>query len=149
MLYVVDGVPIQSDTWNISPDDIESITVLKGPNASALYGSRGQFGAIQITTKRGTKDKRGFSVDFNSSTMVENGFMTIPKVQHEYGPGDHGRYAFKDGRGGGLNDGDYDIWGPKFEGQLIPQYDSPVDPVTGVRLGTPYVARGTNNLQRF
>ncbi|MBK7609077.1 MAG: SusC/RagA family TonB-linked outer membrane protein [Saprospiraceae bacterium] len=149
VLYVVDGVPIQSDTWNISPDDIESITVLKGPNASALYGSRGQFGAIQITTKRGTKDKRGFSVDFNSSTMVENGFMTIPKVQHQYGPGDHGRYAFKDGRGGGLNDGDYDIWGPKFEGQLIPQYDSPVDPVTGVRLGTPYVARGTNNLQRF
>lgn len=149
ILYVVDGVPIQSDTWNISPDDIETITVLKGPNASALYGSRGQFGAIQITTKRGTKDRRGFSVDFNSSTMVESGFMTIPKVQFEYGPGDHGRYAYKDGKGGGLNDGDYDIWGPKFEGQLIPQYDSPVDPVTGERSGTPWVARGANNLQRF
>ena len=114
---------IRDSTWNISPDDIETITVLKGPNASALYGSRGQFGAIQITTKRGTKDSRGFSVEFNSSTMMENGFLTIPKVQDEYGPGDHGRYAFKDGKGGGLNDGDYDIWGPKFEGQLIPQYD--------------------------
>ncbi len=149
ILYVVDGVPIQSDTWNISPDDIESITVLKGPNASALYGSRGQFGAIQITTKRGTKDSRGFSIEFNSSTMIENGFLTIPKVQDTYGPGDHGRYSFKDGRGGGLNDGDYDIWGPKFEGQSIPQYDSPVDPVTGVRTGTPWINRGANNLQRF
>ena len=148
-LYVVDGVPINTDTWNISNDDIESITVLKGPTASAIYGSRGQFGAIQITTKRGTKDKRGFAVDFNSSTMVENGFIAIPKVQDEYGPGDHGEYGFVDGRGGGLNDGDYDIWGPKFNGQLIPQYDSPLDPATGKLKGTPWVARGKDNLQRF
>ncbi|MGN6436401.1 MAG: SusC/RagA family TonB-linked outer membrane protein [Agriterribacter sp.] len=148
-LFVVDGVPINSDTWNISPDDIESYTVLKGATAAALYGSRGINGAIMITTKRGSKDKRGFSVEFNSTTMVENGFNAIPKVQDEYGPGDHGRYAFVDGRGGGTNDGDYDIWGPKFEGQLIPQYDSPVDPVTGVRAGTPWVARGKDNLTRF
>ena len=106
-------------------------------------------GAIIINTKKGSKDKRGFSVEFNSSTMFEKGFNAIPKVQDEYGPGDHGRYAFVDGRGGGLNDGDYDIWGPKFEGQLIPQYDSPVDPVTGVRKGTPWVARGKDNLERF
>ncbi len=51
-LYVVDGVPISSDTWNISPDDIETITVLKGPAAAALYGSRAQYGAILITTKK-------------------------------------------------------------------------------------------------
>jgi TonB-dependent SusC/RagA subfamily outer membrane receptor len=51
-LFVVDGVPIQSDTWNISADDIESYSVLKGPSASALYGSRGQYGAIVITTKK-------------------------------------------------------------------------------------------------
>jgi TonB-dependent SusC/RagA subfamily outer membrane receptor len=93
-LYVVDGVPIQSDTWNINPDDIETITVLKGPNASALYGSRGQYGAIQITTKRGAAGRRGFQVELNNSTMIESGFLTIPNVQHEYGPGDHGRYAF-------------------------------------------------------
>lgn len=148
-LYVVDGVPINTDTWNISNDDIENITVLKGPTASAIYGSRGQFGAIQITTKRGTKDKRGFSVEFNSSTMVENGFTAIPKVQDEYGPGDHGVYSFVDGRGSGQNDGDYDIWGPKFNGQLISQYDSPLDPYTGVRQGTPWVARGKDNLTRF
>lgn len=150
ILYVVDGVPINSDTWNISPDDIETYSVLKGASASALYGFRGKNGAILITTKRGSKDKRGFSVDINSSTMFDNGFYAIPKVQDMYGPGDHGRYAFGDGKGGGLNDGDYDGgWGPKFEGQLIPQYDSPVDPVTGVRSGTPWVARGKDNLQRF
>jgi TonB-linked SusC/RagA family outer membrane protein len=161
-LFVVDGVPIQSDTWNISADDIETYTVLKGPAASALYGSRGQYGAIQITTKRGTKDPRGFSIDFNSSTTIENGFTVIPKVQDEYGPGDHGRYAFGDGRGAGLYDSDYDIWGPKFEGQLIPQYDGVVTPgteyttvmangseYTGNIVPTPWTARGKDNLQKF
>jgi TonB-linked SusC/RagA family outer membrane protein len=161
-LFVVDGVPIQSDTWNISPDDIESITVLKGPTASALYGSRGQYGAIQIKTKRGSKDARGLSFEFNSSNMVEHGFIAIPKVQNEYGPGDHGRYAFADGKGGGLYDSDYDIWGPRFEGQLIPQYDGEYVPgetfttrfVNGARFTgnirpTPWVARGKDNLERF
>ncbi|MBK9507949.1 MAG: SusC/RagA family TonB-linked outer membrane protein [Cytophagaceae bacterium] len=150
ILYVVDGVPVNSDTWNISPDDIETYSVLKGASASALYGFRGKNGAILITTKRGTKDKRGYQVDFNSSTMFDNSFYAFPKTQDEYGPGDHGKYAFVDGKGGGLNDGDYDGgWGPKFEGQLIPQYDSPIDPVTGVRQGTPYIARGKDNLARF
>ncbi len=148
-LIVVDGVPINSDSWNINPDDIENITILKGPSASALYGYRGQNGAIMITTKKGSKDKRGFAVEFNSSTMFEKGFNAIPKVQDLYGPGDHGKYSFVDGKGGGLNDGDYDIWGPRFEGQLIPQYDSPVDPVTGVRQGTPWTNRGKDNLKRF
>lgn len=150
VLFVMDGVPINSDTWNVSADDIESYSVLKGASAAALYGSRGKNGAILITTKRGSKDKRGFQVDFNSSNMMDNGFYAIPKTQDEYGPGDHGKYAFGDGRGGGLNDGDYDGgWGPKFEGQLIPQYDSPVDPISGVRKGTPWLARGKDNLKRF
>lgn len=164
-LFVVDGVPINSDTWNISPDDIESYTILKGPTASALYGYRGQNGAIIITTKKGSKDKRGFSIEWNTSTMFEKGFVAIPKVQDEYGPGDHGVYAFGNGRGGGLNDNDYDIWGPKFEGQLIPQYDGAVDPnqtytttfykandtitFTSNRKPTPWVARGKDNLKRF
>ncbi|MFN0216840.1 MAG: SusC/RagA family TonB-linked outer membrane protein [Saprospiraceae bacterium] len=148
-IFVVDGVPVNSDTWNISADDIETFTVLKGPAAAALYGFRSKDGVIMITTKKGTTDKRGVSVEFNTSQMVESGFNAIPKVNDEYGPGDHGRYAFKDGRGGGTNDGDYDVWGPRFEGQLIPQYDSPFDPITGVRQGTPWVARGADNLQRF
>ncbi|MEY4740263.1 MAG: hypothetical protein RLZZ05_1647 [Bacteroidota bacterium] len=147
--YVVDGIPINSDTWNISPDDIESFSVLKGPAASALYGNRAINGAIIINTKKGTKDKRGYSVELNSSVMVESGFNAIPKVQDEYGPGDHGQYSFVDGRGGGLNDGDYDVWGPKFEGQLIAQYDSPIDPLTGKRTATPWTARGKDNLMRF
>ena len=149
VLYVVDGVPINSDTWNISPDDIENYSVLKGASASALYGFRGKNGAILITTKRGSKDKRGFSVDVNSSTMFDNTFLTLPKWQDEYGPGDHGVYEFGDGRGGGKNDGDYDVWGPKFEGQLISQYDSPIDPATGKRIPTPWLARGKNNLTRY
>ena len=147
--YVVDGIPINSDTWNISPDDIESFSVLKGPTASALYGNRAINGAIIINTKKGTKDKRGFAVELNSSVMLESGFNAIPKVQDEYGPGDHGQYAFVDGRGGGLNDGDYDVWGPKFEGQLVAQYDSPLDPLTGKRTPTPWIARGKDNLKRF
>jgi len=149
-LIVVDGVPVQSDTWNINPDDIESYVILKGPTAAALYGSRGQNGAIQIITKKGQKTgERDFKVEFNSSTMFEKGFIAIPEVQDEYGPGDHGKYAFVDGRGAGTNDADYDIWGPKFEGQLIPQYDSPIDPTTGERIPTPWLARGKDNLKRF
>lgn len=147
-LYVVDGIPISSDTWNISPDDIETYTVLKGPAAAALYGSRAQYGAILITTKKGGK-KKGYSLEFNSSNVFDKGFLAFPRTQDEYGPGENGLYSFGDGKGGGLNDNDYDVWGPHFEGQLIPQYDSPVDPVTGVRQGTPWVARGKDNLKRF
>lgn len=116
VLYVVDGIPINSDTWNISADDIDTYTVLKGASASALYGFRGKNGAILITTKRGSRDKRGFSVEVNTSQMMDKGFIAIPKVQDQYGPGEYGVYAFGDGRGGGLNDGDYDIWGPLFNG---------------------------------
>jgi TonB-linked SusC/RagA family outer membrane protein len=146
-IFVVDGVPINSDTWNISADDIETFTVLKGPAAAALYGFRSQDGVVMITTKKGIAGRT--TVEFNTSQMVEYGFNAIPTVNYEYGPGDHGRYTFVDGRGGGLNDGDYDIWGPRFEGQLIPQYDSPIDPETGARTATPWVARGTENLERF
>ena len=91
VLFVVDGVPINSDSWNISPDDIESYTVLKGPSAAALYGYRGQNGAIVITTKKATK--KGVVVEYNSSSMLENGFLSLPKTQDKFGPGDHGSYG--------------------------------------------------------
>lgn len=161
ILYVVDGIPINSDTWNINSDDIDTYTVLKGASASALYGFRGKNGAILITTKRGTKDKRGFQVDVNTSQMVDQGFIAIPKVQDQYGPGEYGVYAFGDGKGGGINDGDYDIWGPPLDGRLIPQYDSPVNPgksyttkfwageFTSNRQPTPFLPRGKDNLSRF
>jgi len=160
-LYVVDGVPINSDTWNISPDDIETFTILKGPTAAALYGSRAQYGAILITTKKGLKHK-GFSVELNSTNSIDKGFLAFPRLQNEYGPGENELYAFGDGKGGGLNDNDYDIWGPKFDGQLIPQWDGTYDPnqtftttypggyvYKGHIQPTPYVVRGANNLQNF
>jgi TonB-linked SusC/RagA family outer membrane protein len=160
-LYVVDGVPISSDTWNISPDDIDSYSVLKGPAAAALYGSRAKNGAILITTKKGTKGKKGLSVEVNSSNMFDKGFLAFPRLQTEYGAGENEIYAFGDGKGGGLNDGDYDVWGPKFKGQLIPQWDGAYTPnqtwtttfgdVTykGHITPTPYVARNKNNLGSF
>ncbi len=165
--YVVDGIPINSDTWNISPDDIESYTVLKGPTAAALYGSRGINGAILITTKRGKKNSKGFTVEWNSSLQINKGFIAIPKVQNDYGGGDNQQYAFGDynsnGTGSGLNDKDYDVWGPKLDaGLLLPQYDGKYDPtqdyVTTFANGrtfighiepTPWVSRGKDNLQNF
>lgn len=147
-LVVVDGVPLGTDTYNISPDDIESINVLKGANAAALYGSVGGNGAVQITTKRGTKNAKGFVVEFNHNTLFQSGFNAIPKTQSNYGAGSYGQYAFKDGKGGGINDADYDQWGPKFDGQLITQYDSPLDS-KGNLIPTPWLARGKNNFTNF
>jgi TonB-linked SusC/RagA family outer membrane protein len=160
-LYVVDGVPISSDTWNISPDDIETYTVLKGPAAAALYGSRAQYGAILITTKKGLRHK-GFDIEFNSTNSWDKGFLAFPRLQDQYGPGENELYAFGDGKGGGLNDNDYDVWGPKFNGQLIPQWDGTYDPNQtfsttypggyvwkGHIQPTPFTARGVNNLGNF
>ncbi len=147
LLYVVDGVPINSDTWNISPDDIESYTVLKGPNAAALYGSRGINGAIIMTTKRGTKDKKGWTIDFNSTTSVQTGFLTEPESQTEYGRGSNFVYSYGDR----LYDNAQRLqeYGPRFDGQPVKQYDSPYDPTTGIRTATPWLARGANNFHTF
>ena len=162
ILFVVDGVPITTDTWNISPDDIESYSFLKGQAASALYGSLARNGAIIINTKKGTTDARGFSIEYNSSTMVEDGFLALPIFQDTYGPGSRGKYAFGNGNGSGINDADYDVWGPRFDGQMLPQFDGKSDPAksylttfadgstfSGIIEPTPWVARGSNNLQNF
>ncbi len=149
VLIVVDGVPISSDSWNLSPDDIETYSVLKGGNAAALYGSRGQKGAILITTKKGSSANKGFTVEFNSSTQLQTGYNAIPKSQTSYGAGDNFKYAFKDGKGGGINDDDYFVWGPRFEGQPIPQYNSPIDPATKALVPIPWLARGVDNLKNF
>jgi TonB-dependent SusC/RagA subfamily outer membrane receptor len=148
-LYVVDGLPINSDTFDLSPDDIETYTILKGPAAAALYGNRAANGAILITTKKGGGNKKGLTVDINSSTVINKGFTAFPRIQNSYGPGENTFYTFVDGKGGapGGVDSDYDVWGPYFAGQLIPQYDSPI--VNGVRQATPWTARGANNLANF
>src|SRR6202012_4917350 len=72
-LYVVDGLPINSDTFDLSPDDIDTYPVLKGPAAAALYGNRAANGAILITTKKGNNAKKGMTVDINSSTVMNKG----------------------------------------------------------------------------
>ncbi len=173
-LFVVDGVPISSDTYNLDPDDIKTFTILKGPNAAALYGFEGKNGAIIITTKNGANAKNGPIVTFNSSTQINKGFIALPKYNDEYGPGDNGKYAFGGGGsspasyfgsgaiGVGINDADYDEWGPQFRGQLIPQFDGTYDPTqtyvttfadgtqySGHVKPTPWLARGKNNLENF
>ncbi|MBC6999052.1 SusC/RagA family TonB-linked outer membrane protein [Cytophaga sp. FL35] len=151
-LIVIDGVPSPStDMWNISSDDIQSISVLKAASASALYGSLGLNGAVQITLKSGAQAPKGTSVSVNSSTTFQTDFIRYPIPQNQYGPGNAGIYEFGTGAagGGGTNDFDYSIWGPKFDGRLIKQFDSPIDPETGERIPTPWVSRATDNLGSF
>ena len=148
ILYVVDGEPVESDTYDFNADDIETYTVLKGPNAAALYGFRGINGAIIITTKKGTKDKKGWQIDFNSVTEAEKGFLVLPKSQTQYGRGTGFAYTY----GNVLYDNTQRLpeWGPRFDGIFqTQQYDSPYDPITGIRQKTPWLARGANNFNNF
>jgi TonB-dependent SusC/RagA subfamily outer membrane receptor len=140
-LFVVDGIPISNNVvgssgrgglevdygnsaGEINPDDIESMTVLKGPAAAALYGSRAANGAILITTKSG-KGKKGLGVTINSNTTFDSP-LVMPKWQDKYGQGNNGQFAFVNGAGAGVADGVDESWGPQMDtGLLIPQFDSP------------------------
>jgi len=104
-LYVVDGVPILGDITDINPDDIESISVLKGPNAAALYGNRANNGAIIITTKQG---QRGFNVSL-SSTLTAEVPIIFRDYQNEFGQGNAGQY----------NPGSEDSWGAPLDGRQV------------------------------
>ncbi|MDR3218430.1 MAG: SusC/RagA family TonB-linked outer membrane protein [Dysgonamonadaceae bacterium] len=145
-LFVIDGVPIEGADYNssetargaggydygnliqdINPDDIENISVLKGPNASALYGSRATNGVIMITTKKGTKTGKsddGFGITFNTSIGIEK-VSKLPKLQRLYGGG----YDFYDieinGKGYQYPVYEEDVsWGPRYEGQnIVSWYD--------------------------
>lgn len=155
-LLVIDGIPDRTtDIWKINADDIENISVLKGATASALYGSVGANGAIMITTKKGEQGK--LTVSINSSTMFQPSYIRVPNVQTRYGNGNHGTYAYIDGTGSGSEGGGW-LWGPKVD-QLdpstpsgfweTPQYNSPVDPVTGELVPIPYTSRGKDNINNF
>lgn len=120
-LWVVDGLPVldnsnsntqfsySSGAADINPDDIESVSVLKGANAAALYGSRAQNGAIVITTKKGKEGKL---------QLEYNGYVSMSKA--------YDSYEFQDVYGQGTN-GQYTVeatgsWGPKMTGQIIPHW---------------------------
>lgn len=123
-LLVVDGIPIESDLFDVPNEDVENVNVLKGTSASALYGSRGKNGAILITTKKAKKE--GLEITANLSSMVSAGFTVFPQTQHQYGSGSGGKYEFWDGADGGISDGDM-TWGPKFTpGLLVKQWNSPI-----------------------
>ena len=129
-LIVLDGVPIESDLFDLSSENIASVNVLKGTAASALYGARGRNGAIMITSKQA--DKEGIEIKFSTKNMIQAGYTAFPETQHEYGSGSKGEYAFWDGEGGGISDDDMQ-WGPKLDvGNMAPQWNSPIrDKVTG------------------
>ncbi len=133
-LLVVDGVPYGNISLrDIASDDIESVDVLKGATASALYGARGGTGAIMVTTKRGTED--GLNVSINSSTMFESGFLRLPEVQTSYSTGMNGKY----------NSEDF-VWGDKMDiGRTATQYD----PYTHEWREMPLVSKGKNNFKNF
>ncbi|RNL80733.1 SusC/RagA family TonB-linked outer membrane protein [Sinomicrobium pectinilyticum] len=140
-LFVIDGTPISNqivgatgagtqdvDYGNgaaeINPEDIETMNVLKGPAAAALYGSRAANGAIIITTKKG-KARKGIGVSVNTGITLEN-VLRLPDWQNEYGQGNNQQFAFVDGSGGGIADGVDESWGPRLDtGLMIPQFDSP------------------------
>jgi TonB-linked SusC/RagA family outer membrane protein len=138
-LFIVDGVYIDNSNFDpgrefgqgvdfgnaamdINPNDIESITVLKGPNAAALYGSRAANGAIIITTRdgRGT-GREGIGISVNSSVTFED-ILILPDMQNEYGQGQFGQFSWVDGRGGGIYDGGDESWGPPLDGRMINQW---------------------------
>ena len=123
-LIVVDGIPIETDLFDVSPANIESINVLKGTAAAALYGSRGKDGAIMITTK--LAKQQGMSITANITTMVTAGYTAFPTTQKQFGGGSQGKYEFWDGADGGVSDGDME-WGPGFSGnKKIAQWNSPI-----------------------
>jgi len=148
-LYVVDGVPIDnsgigsangSGTANynrsdlgtgisdLNSDDIESMSVLKGPNAAALYGSRASNGVILITTKKGS-NQQGLGVSLSTNISFQNPLF-LPEYQNEYGAGKDGVFAtdLTELKGNGS-------WGPKFDGSSQLYY-------TGEN--RPYVAQPDN-----
>ena len=144
-LIVVDGVPINADgiesgdnvysstvtgggITDINPNDVESISVLKGPNAAALYGSRAGNGVILITTKKGGKSDR-LGLTLNTNITFDNPLL-LPKFQNQYGQGSIGApYTDLEGDFGGAS------WGGRLDGSQQLYY-------TGNN--RPYIAQPTN-----
>ena len=131
-LYVIDGVPLDNTNFGsagleggydlgdgisaINPDDIENMTVLKGPAASALYGSRASHGVILITTKR-ADDKEKISVEYNGSLTIDTQLSKWDNIQEIYGMGNNGRYSTSATTGTNMS------WGPKADYYTLHYFD--------------------------
>ena len=129
-LYVVDGVPLDNTNFgsagtsggydlgdgisSINPDDIESMSVLKGPAASALYGSRASHGVILITTKKAGKEK--YSVEYNGTLTFDKQLSKWDNVQQIYGMGSNGTYSID------AVSNTNKSWGPKADGSNVLRY---------------------------
>lgn len=130
-LYVVDGVPLDNTNFGsagegggydlgdgisaINPDDIETMTVLKGPAASALYGSRASHGVILITTKKAEKDK--ISVEYNGSFTIDSQLAKWDDIQQVYGMGYGGKLPTSS------TSGTNSSWGPKADDFVYKYFD--------------------------
>ncbi|MDB9902030.1 SusC/RagA family TonB-linked outer membrane protein [Flavobacteriaceae bacterium] len=138
-LYVIDGITINNDNlgaagmWggtdygdgvsSINPDDIESVSVLKGGAAAALYGSRASNGVIIINTKTGAGTK-GIGVEFNSSTQFDMLNLGLRDTQEMYGQGRDGVHTV------GFANRTFDSWGGKLDGSMKEQFDGVSRPYT-------------------
>lgn len=188
-LIVVDGIPLSNDVtksttsnqqvdfgsglYDVNPDDIESVSILKGGSA-ALYGMRAGNGVILITTKSG-KGKKGIQLQYDGNINFDQ-VRNLTKMQNKYGQGYLGDewnynlakqdgytgtyqdfatggydpgygFSYVDGFGNGVNDGVDESWGPRLDiGLKIPQYNSPS--VNGVKQPTAWVSH-PNNIKDF
>jgi TonB-linked SusC/RagA family outer membrane protein len=159
-LYVVDGIPVSNSTRggslgggsittggrdfgnaiaDLNPDDIETLTILKGPNAAALYGSRASNGVVVITTKRGATSGGNIRTDLSTTISMERP-SRLWDLQNQYGQGSGGSFTFVDGAGSGDCDGCDQSYGPKLDGRLIHQFTDGTD--TTVK--SPWVAHPDN-----
>jgi len=141
-----DNMPVDygSSINDINPEDIESVTVLKGPGASALYGQRGANGAIIITTKSGSTQKKGIGASFSSRAEMEQ-VNRFPELQGEYGQGLAGAdyYSFGTSLDGASTSGTSSAYGPRFNGQSFFQYDPSTQTVGKER--TPWTSYNNAN----
>lgn len=142
-LYVINGVPIDNTQkggageWggsdngdgigNLNPDDIESMTVLKGQSASALYGARASNGVIIITTKTGKKNS--FSAEYNMNYMVDNA-VDFTDFQYVYGQGENG---VKPTTALQARNSNRMSWGAKLDGSQVIQFDGNTYPYSAVK----------------
>jgi TonB-linked SusC/RagA family outer membrane protein len=160
-LFIVDGVAVSNanrggapfvgsntnfDYGNalsdLNPDDIESLSVLKGPNAAAIYGSRAANGVILITTRKGRNTNGRMRTELNTNLTFERPAI-LPSFQNLYGQGAEGEFEWFDGNYGGVNDGVDESWGPRLDGRLICQFTSP-GAGTDHCTPTPWVAHPDN-----